>query len=292
MAAADAVSPRAIDVRALQRHLVDAGNLPAEVLAHVDSFPLPEGRLRAAVAQISEAKNPEEAGEHLACILSHADAALPMLRQAHRKASDRGKSLYARLLAFMGDGDVAPLLAEELDQITEWDGRILQGIAAEYAHLPTPIDTLILALGETGNPRALPSILRKLESLDADVTLSHHRAVAVALERLGDPVAAEPLARLLRKPGMAGHAMTELEPLYNEDKGRRRRLGPLREIVLARALYRCGDHKGLGEETLKAYRGDLRGLLARHADAVLVRVNAPTVGATHASPLRDNGDAR
>jgi hypothetical protein len=269
MAAADGLAPRTIDVRALQRHLVHAGNLPDEVLSHEDSFPLPEGRLRAAVAQISEARNPQEAGEHLACILSHADAALPMLRQAYRKAGDRGKSLYARVLAFLGESDVASLLAEELDQIEGWDDRILQGIAAEYAHLPTPIDTLILALGETGDPRALPSILRKLETLDAGVTLSHHRAVALTLERLGDPAAAEPLARLIRKPGMGGHAMTELEPLHNEEKDRRRRLGPLREIVLARALYRCGDCQGLGEETLNTYQQDLRGLLARHAAAVL-----------------------
>jgi hypothetical protein len=46
-------------------------------------------------------------------------------------------------------------------------------------------------------------------------------------------------------------------------------LGPLREIVLARALYRCGDHQGLGRKILEEYRHDLRGLFARHASAVL-----------------------
>jgi hypothetical protein len=39
--------------------------------------------------------------------------------------------------------------------------------------------------------------------------------------------------------------------------------------VLARALYRCGDFQGLGKITLEAYRHDLRGLFARHADSVL-----------------------
>ena len=46
---------------------------------------------------------------------------------------------------------------------------------AEYAYLHTPIDTLILALGKTRDPRALPALLRKLESLDAPVTLSKIR---------------------------------------------------------------------------------------------------------------------
>ncbi|MFO7898034.1 MAG: hypothetical protein R6V58_03115, partial [Planctomycetota bacterium] len=43
----------------------------------------------------------------------------------------------------------------------------------------------------------------------------------------------------------------------------------LRELVLARALYRCGDHEGLGEKILRTYTRDLRGHFARHATAVL-----------------------
>jgi hypothetical protein len=39
--------------------------------------------------------------------------------------------------------------------------------------------------------------------------------------------------------------------------------------MLARALYRCGDHERLGETTLRRYAEDLRGHLARHAQAVL-----------------------
>ena len=269
MAVSGSAPPRAIDVRALQKHLVETGNLSAEVLTHEDSFPLPAGRLHDAVDRLAVATNPKEAGDHLAVILSHPETVLPLLRRAYHEGCGRERLLYAGVLAFLGEGEVVPLLIEALDGITVWDDRILQGIAAEYAHLPTPIDTLILALGATVDPRALPAILRKLETLDATVTLSHHRAVALALERLGDPAAAEPLARLLGKPGMGGHAMTEVEPLHNKEKDRRRRLGPLREIVLARALYHCGDHRGLGERTLMTYRCDLRGLLARHATAML-----------------------
>jgi hypothetical protein len=140
---------------------------------------------------------------------------------------------------------------------------------AEYAHLPTPVDALILALGGTRDKRALPVLLEKLNTLNPNVTLSHHRSLALALEKIADPTAAEPLARLLNKPGMRGHVMSELEPLTNHPQKKRRRLEPLREIMLARALYHCGDWEGLGESILEEYRQDIRGLFARHADCVL-----------------------
>ena len=43
----------------------------------------------------------------------------------------------------------------------------------------------------------------------------------------------------------------------------------LRELILARVLYRCGDSDGLGYEILTEYTEDLRGHFARHADAIL-----------------------
>lgn len=260
---------RELDVRALQRHLVEIGSLPEAVLQHQDSFPLPERELRKAVQNIGYATNPEEAGVWLAMILTHRTTALPLLRQRYETAPARQKLMYANLLAFLGAKEVAPVLIAALDAVKEWDARILQGKMAEYAHLPTPIDTLILGLGRTGDPAALPALLRKLDSLDVSVTLSHHRALAMALEQIGDRRAAEPLARLLARPGMRGHALKELAPMPDADVENRRRTGPLREIVVARALYRCGDYNGLGASILREYQSDVRGLFARHAAAVL-----------------------
>jgi len=260
---------RQIDIRLLQQHLVDIGNLTEKVLTHQDSFPLSDQQVHQAVLSLSVATNPKSAAEPLAVILSHQETALPLLREAYATRTGESRLTYAKVLGFLGDKRVVPTLITALDAITAWDNRILQGKMAEYAHLPTPVDAIILALGHAGDPRALPAILRKLECLDSSVTLSHHRAVAMALERLACPVAADPLARLLEKPGMQGHVMTQLTPLYNKEVDQRHRLGPLREITIARALYRCGDHDGLGRRILNAYRSDLRGLFARHADAVL-----------------------
>jgi len=116
-------------------------------------------------------------------------------------------------------------------------------------------------------------ILEKARQLDAESEFSHHRAAAMALEGLRDTAAAEALAELLGKPGMRGHAFTDIgdarrrTPRGAEDTLTRNR--SLRELVLARALYRCGDYKGLGEKILRQYERDLRGHYARHAHAVL-----------------------
>jgi len=258
--AAKAKAPlRKIDVKALQRHLVEIGNVPEEILSHKDSFPLPREEIAAAVGNLSRGEvTPRDA----AAILSHEEIALPLLREAHGKADGDAKLTYARFLGMCGDATGIETLIAALDAVNAWDEKMPLGVAADYSQLPTPVDGLIYALGLTRDKRGLPAILRKAQMLDAEADLSHHRAVAIALEAIGDPSAAPVLAKVLGKPGVSGHAVTSLEPPTS-------RILPLREIVLARALYRCGDRDGLGEKILREYAVDLRGILARHAQAVL-----------------------
>ncbi len=258
-------SPRNVNVRALQKHLVDTGCLPAEVLSHNDSFPLTATAIQRAVSAYGKATNPGSAGKPLAVILTHKDVAFPLVRQAYSQANGASRVRYAQVLAVLGDNAGVPALLDALKN-EEWDAKIYQGRMADYAHLPTPVDSLILALGHAGDSRAVPAILAMAEELDASITLSHHRAVALALERLADPIAAKTLATLLNKPGMRGHVMT------NVPRGTKQledRTESLREIVLARALYRCGDHQGIGKKILQQYQDDFRGLFARHAYMVL-----------------------
>jgi hypothetical protein len=243
------------------------GNLPEEVLAHEDSFPLPDGKVEEAVHDLV-CEDRDRACRALAVVLSHAEVARPYLRAGHKAATGADRLFYARMLGFMGETAVVPELSAALRD-AEWDEKVLQGRMAEYAHLPTPTDSLVLALGWTRAPAALPAILEKVRELDAGTTLSHHRAVALALEAIADPAAAPLLAELLRKPGMSGYVMRKLEPLPDKPMAERHREGALREIVLARALYRCGDCEGLGEAILQEYRADLRALFRRHATAVL-----------------------
>jgi hypothetical protein len=266
MACRQGCGPRGVDVRRLRRHLVEVGNLPEEVLEHEDSFPLAAAEVEQAVRDVAAEDRPT-ACRALAVVLTHREWALPLLKSAFAQATGHDRLVFARLLGFLGQPDGVPELMSALRE-AEWDEKILQGRMAEYAHLPTPVDALVLALGYSHDPRALPPILGKMEELGTATTLSHHRAVALALEELGDPAAAEPLARLLSKPGMSGHAMTGLETLHREREERRRE-GALREIVLARALYRCGDCDDIGRSILEQYRDDLRGLFSRHAAHIL-----------------------
>jgi hypothetical protein len=90
-----------------------------------------------------------------------------------------------------------------------------------------------------------------------------------------DPRAAKPLSDFLQQPGISGHSFLEIRdviertPVKPTRSDTSTRNHSLRELILARALYRCGDQKGVGEAVLKNYAIDYRGHYARHAKSVL-----------------------
>jgi flavin-dependent dehydrogenase len=281
LAVTNEVQPRNIDIKELQKILVEKGNVPDSVLHLEDAFPLPDEVIHLAIQEYGQATNPETAGKPLAIILSHKDRAIPFLKTQYAKSTGRSKLLYAQVLGMCGEKEGIPTLLDELKKFQGWDEKIYQGSMADYAHLPTPVDALILAVGFSGDKSGLPLLLKLTQKLDSGVTLSHHRSLALALEKIADHSAAEPLAGLLQKPGMQGHAMLDLDDalaeLDNNGKGPNpvknssypKRTRALREIILARALYKCGDYKGIGENILKTYQKDMRGLFVRHAGKIL-----------------------
>jgi len=96
----------------------------------------------------------------------------------------------------------------------------------------------------------------------------------MALEAIGDRSAAPVLGALLAKEGVGGYSFTMQADLpviknYSNREGDIERSNCLRELSVARALYRLGDHQGLGEKTLRAYAHDPRGAYATHATLVL-----------------------
>jgi hypothetical protein len=199
---------------------------------------------------------------------------MPLVEAAYAKAEGKDKLTYAKALAVLGNDMGLKTLMAEVQKTPEWDeGWNYRGMGQFGAAL-SPLDDLIVAMGRAGNPTAIPIIVEKVKLLDASVAFSHHRAVGLALELIGDPSAAEPLAELLSKADMTDHVHTTVEIAKqkgapggtNSEQTRRE---SLRELMLARALYRCGDCNGLGEEILRNYTQDLRGHLARHAKAVL-----------------------
>ena len=258
---------RDIDINTLQKHLVEKGNLPKEVLDHQDSFPLPKEQVEKAVETVP--KN----FDGLEVIFAQPERALPLLRKAYQSAENEdAKLIYAHILATFGEAIGADTLLAAV-RAKAWDkGWNFTGMG-QFGASMSPLDSLIIALGGTGDRRAVDVIVEKVAQLDAKSEFSHFRAVAMALETLAVPVAAKPLAELLKRPGMTGYAFTDIEqakrgtPDSPADTSTRN--CSLRELFLARALYRCGDYEGLGEKILKEYERDLRGHYARHAHAVL-----------------------
>jgi hypothetical protein len=218
-------------------------------------------------------------GNGAAVILAHPQEALPLVKEAYQAASGEAKVAYARLLGMMGDAAGLETMLAELERTPAWDAGWDYRAMGQFGHAMSPLDCLIVAIGRTRQPQAVPALLAKLRLLTAESDFSHHRAVALALELIGDRGAAKPLAEHLAKPGMTGYAHTSLARARELDSPKagshaeETRRTSLRELVVARALYRCGDHEGLGEKVLKQYAQDLRGHLARHAQAVLKEGN-------------------
>jgi len=268
MAAKQETLTRHISVRDLQEHLVQIGNLRENVLTDKDSYPIASEKVAAAV------ENLDTDHRRLALIFARPEVAVPLLRDAYGAVEGEKKGCYAFVLAMLGDATGIETVMDEVRAAPNWDeGWDYRGMG-QFGSALSPLDKKIVALGRARDEKALPVIFEKLALLSANHSFSHHRVVALALESIADPSAAGPLFELLGKPGMTGYVHSTIEVARelgacggtNAVTTRRE---SIRELSLARALYRCGDYEGLGEKILCAYTRDLRGHIARHATAVL-----------------------
>ena len=216
---------------------------------------------------------------------------MPLLRDAYEKfGAERvgAKLVYAHVLAFLGDGIGAEDLAAKVKEMA-WDkGWNYRGMG-QFGRSVSWLDSYIIALGRTKAPSAFEAVAMRAKELGSDSEYSHYRAVAMAFESIGDRRAAPILKDLLSMPGLGGHsflferdgapAIKDYDKYRFSDKdGKatgenavpdRERSACLRELALARALYRLGDVDGLGEKTLRAYASDPRRAYANHAKKVL-----------------------
>ncbi len=219
-------------MKEIQKQLVKMEIIPQSALTAVDSYPLSDDKIAAAVATAKD-------GKGMAVVLTHPAKALPLLKQAYEQAAnDKDKLAYAKILAVMGDAAGLDRLIAALDAAT-WDkGWNYTGMGQFGSSLSTT-DRLIVAIGRTRDKRGLPPIFKKLALLDATSEFSHHRAVALALETIGDPSAADPLAELLGKPKMRGYATTNVteaaQRTGNNPNDNTTRATSIRELSLARA---------------------------------------------------------
>jgi flavin-dependent dehydrogenase len=278
MAVKAGVPPRAIDVAALQKALVAKDIIPAEAAEMKDNFPFSDERLADAVRTIPD----DYRG--LSIVLTDVKRAHPLLSEGYRSAksaeSPAAALAYAHVLGLLGDASGAADVAAKLDSM-EWDkGWNYRGMD-QFGRSVSWADSYLIALGRSRGAAGFDAAVRKAKTLSPAQEYSHFRAVALAFEGLGDRRAAPVLRDLLLMPGVGGHFLTPAEGpaarIPNYDRFTTRNLGAgdmerslcLRELCLARALWRLGDADGLAEKTLRAYAADPRRAYANHARMVL-----------------------
>lgn len=268
MAAANNQKIRYINIKKLQKELIEIGSMPQHVITDVDNYPPPYEKVQEAAKTVTNNLN------GLEIVLWDREKGISALTDRfYLSQSEKDKIVYARILGMVGVSVGWKELTKAIDSYNDWDeGWNFRGMG-QFGRSLSYLDSLIIAAGRTRKSEVLPSIFRLMKKLTPESHFSHFRAVAISLETIGNPKAAEPIFELIQMPGVRGHSIPDIEtakriePKSETDTSTRN--NSLRELILGRALYRCGDYNGVGTEILNEYSKDLRGHYYRHANGVL-----------------------
>ena len=210
--------------------------------------------------------------EHLADLLVRPEAALPVLREALPSAHGAGKIEIARMLCYLNDTAGAETLLGELhrdlagDELPEWEHR--RHAMPDHGWAP-PAAYLIFLLARLGDRRVIAymhTVAAKIRMNPdrSDAMFCYAHALCLAAEHLSHADCIAALEILADKPGINAADL----PLRTDP---RRTVDPTAdryaylELCTGRALLRCGSPRG--REILRRYARDLRGVLARSAQA-------------------------
>jgi len=267
LAVQNAVTLRNVDMSALQDHLIAKGILEPADKGTPDSFPLGSSAIQSAVNGLTN----DYATLHT--VLTDVDTALPMLRTAYAAQSDPALQLiYAHVLGLLYDPTGVDTLAAAVSA-GGWDtGWNYRGMG-QYGLSVSQMDSYIIAMGRTLNPAGISPVLAKASLLTGSSYFSHIRAVSFALENLDGGSSISALSGLLGE--VEGYALTNslVAPViqgYSDTVGDTERNNCLKEISVARALFKLGDDlQTNGSRVLSDYAVDPREVYASHARLVL-----------------------
>ncbi|MDA3927134.1 MAG: FAD-dependent oxidoreductase [Kiritimatiellae bacterium] len=247
--------PRDVDVKALQKHMVEMDILPKEDIDRItQEFPEPSDD------EIAKASHDPSVRANLLTLARGGKRSIKPLLISFKEKPDLAK---AKALCLLGDPTGVPMLAKWVEKeplgkgpAYDWEG---------FIDVPE-IDGAMWLLGIPEDKSAVPALLTKLKEYDEEGGFNRTRALTMALGRIGDPSAAKPLADFLKRPRMSGHMDTGKDPSTI--------LAPqfskaMIELFAASALYRCGDSEGLGRKILTDYLNDWRGVFVRYAGYTL-----------------------
>jgi len=268
MAAANNQRIRYIDIKALQKRLVQIESLQPRVLTDQDNYPPKFEDVQKAAKTLTHEL------DGLEIVMWDTEKGIPALTdQLNLAVSPEEKLVFARILGMLDNNSGWEVLQKAVDGFPAWDKGWNYTGMGQFGMSMSYLDSLVIALGKSRKLEVLPSVIRMAKMLTPESEFSHFRSVAVAFETLASEVPAKVLFELLQMKGMTGHAMTTIQkaiqdtPASGTDTSTRN--NALREIILGRALFRCGDYNGLGTQILNDYAKDLRGHFYRHASGVL-----------------------
>lgn len=260
-------SIRDIDIKKIQRYLVEIGNLPTRVLTDKNFKGFTDKELSLAVTTIPDNYKGFDK------LLTQPQKGVKMINQQIKKGVNSSDLLfYASVTSILGDGTNADVVAEHIAS-HDWDTGWHYTGMGQFGECMGRIDSYILALGNSRRTDLLDVIIEKGLRLNSASYYSHIRAISEAFEAMGDNRAANLLYDLLMLPGMRYHAVESYNAarqhvimdkidVLNRNKS-------LKELTLARALYYCGDKEGLGRYILEQYANSLEKIYARYAESSL-----------------------
>ncbi len=263
-------SLREINIKKIQKHLVEIGNLPDRILKEKPFKGYSDNEFSTA------AKSIKENYKGLEVLLSDHDRCRRTIKKEIELTSlQNDLIIYASVLCMLGDNSYAHVIADEIKKNEKWDvGWNYTGMG-QFGPSMSRMDSLLFALGKSKDKASLPVILEKAVLLKPENTFSHFRAVASALGEIKSKDAVPVLYNLLMHPGMRYHhlssyrdARRKVIPSTNDTTVRN---SALKEIHLAHALFACGDKDNLGETILKSYANGLEGHYARFSHKMLIK---------------------
>jgi ribulose 1,5-bisphosphate synthetase/thiazole synthase len=293
------MSPRTIDVRALQVQLVEAGVLPESVLTRT-LVPLhfTEAELVALIDQL-DAERPLHTYSDmelnqvfreripLVDLLCAGPQVIPPLERALKEAQGPRQLLLAEALAMVGSSTGVPVMIEAIQ--SQLTAPTLPKRTARIRHAGFPPDQnaapdiayILHPLGLTCDRRALSiwqQIVDRLATVSVDEivdkefsTYYYVAEVCFGAERLGDPAAIPLLKQLHSYAPFHQHVHTAgMQADYLQE-----RIAYL-ELIIGRALARCGSPDGF--VILINYLRDLRAIMAEHAHTELVAITGQDYG--------------
>lgn len=263
------IQVRDVDMKQIQKLLVEKGNLPVGVLNEVDIETVTRQELHDAIKELPDMYTGLEK------ILIYPQRAISLLTKAYKSASETSGLYYANVLCMLGEPTGWKTILGKVKTYDQWDSGWNYRGMHQFGFSLSELDNYVLALGSTKRKDVLPELLRLANLLDITSEFSHIRAISVALGMMPSAESVAVLYQLLMLPGMTGHHISDqyeatqkirlntIDRVYVLEDVMRN--NALKELFLAKAIYLCGDHNGVGKQILQNYADGQEGHYARFA---------------------------